>query len=1200
MSGLRLACRAGILTVAMQWGCASSIQASTGNMYFGRAENALSERSRTSIAEGPSAAAGLLDDSTQTATTPHAGMLRYPDVSSKQIVFVFANDLWLVSRDGGTAERLASPLGEESFPKFSPDEKTIAFVGNYDGNRDIYTLPVSGGVPVRVTYHPDGEMLQDWTPNGLILFNSSRSANIGWRQRQIFTVPPGGGLPTRLPVPYGMTGSISSDGVWLAYTPHSIDFRTWKRYRGGMQTDIWLFNLKTLESRRITDWEGTDSIPMWHGDCVYYLSDQGPEHRGNIWKYDARSGQRTQVTKFADYDVKWPSMGPGPDGEGEIVFQYGPELRLLDLKTHQMRAVTVTIPGDRPRIRPILTGTSDMIRGADLSPGGKRVVMEARGDLYSLPAKEGSVRALTSTSGVHERSPSWSPDGRWIAYFSDATGEYELYLTQSDGVGETRQITRDSRTFYYNPTWSPDSKRIAFCDKAGNLYLHSLDDGTTKIFDVEPWSNQPGMSWSHDSDWIAYTKLGDNVSSAIWLYQVSKDEKYQVTSGMFNDQSPTFDRKGEFLYYTSLRDFTSPLYEDVGTTFVYSNTGVMFAVPLRKDVKSPLLPRSDEEEWRKKGEKKDEARTDRKDGDGKSEGGKSDDAADKKDETSPPVDKPADQSRDTSPASPEEKKESDKNTGKDKKEDVKPLVIDLDGFEARAVLLPVKRGNFGGLAVNADGHLIYIRFPDRGFGNDEGPGPSGTIKIIDLSSDEKEEKTVISGVGGFGISADGKKLLVFKSLNESAVVDARPDQKMDKRVPTGELRADIDPRAEWKQIFREAWRIQRDFFYDPNMHGVDWEKVYQQYEVMLSDCVSREDVSFLIKEMISELNVGHAYYFGGDEEKQPSLSVGMPGCEFTLENGAYRISKLYGGAAWDTDARGPLRQPGLDVKEGDYLLAVNGRPLDVRKDPYAAFQGLAEKTVTLTISDKPQRDDTARDIVVRLASSDADLRYRGWIERNRRYVSEKSGGKIGYIHVPDTGINGQNNLFRQFYGQIDKAALIIDERWNGGGQIPTRFIELLNRPVTNYWARRHGKDWTWPPDSHQGPKCMLINGLAGSGGDMFPWLFRHNNLGKLIGTRTWGGLVGISGNPGLIDGGIVTAPTFAFYEKDGTWGVEGHGVDPDIEVIDDPAKMQDDHDPQLEAAIAHLLSEIERAPYTKPPRPAYPDRRGMGIAPKDK
>ncbi len=1128
---------------------------------------------RTGIAVAAISVANLGSHAFAQEATPHAGMMRYPDVSATHVVFSYGGDLWLAPREGGSAMPLASPPGEETFPRFSPDGKTIAFVGNYDGNRDIYTLPVAGGVPARVTYHPSNEWLQDWTTDGRLLFCMNGMAGLA-RQTQLFTVPPAGGLPTKLPVPYGATASISADGAWLAYTPHSIDNRTWKRYRGGMQTDIWLFNLKSNESKQITDWEGTDSLPMFGKDAVYYVSDQGPEHRANIWKYDIKAGKSSQVTKYADYDIKWPALGPGKDGGGEIVFSVGPTLYLLDLKSEQAKPVSITIPGARPKIRAQRVDAAGQLRGVDISPSGKRVVVGARGDLFTLPAKEGSAKVLTSTNGVHEHAPSWSPDGKSIAYFSDESGEYELYIGPADGGGAARQVTKGSKTYYFSATWSPDSKQLVLVDKAGNLILVNAESGATRTFDTDPYANQPGVSWSSDSQWIAYaTNQSANNNMTVWLYNAKEDKKHQATSGRFNDTQPSFDRKGEFLYYASMRDFGSPMYEDIGTTFVYADTQVLLAVPLRKDVKSPLLPKNDEEG---KDDKKDEKKDEKKDGE-------------KKDADSKPADsKPAD-------GKAEEKKDGDKK--EEKKEEPKPVGIDVEGFERRAVPLPVKRGAFGGIQVNSDGHVVYMRVPRRGTED------KTALKVLDLSSDEKEEKNIVSDVGGWTLSADGKKLLVSQSGSWS-VVEPKPDQKTDKKVPTDGMDIEIDPRTEWKQILREAWRIQRDFFYDPNMHGVNWDAVYKQYEAMLPDCVSRADVSFLIREMISELNVGHAYYFGGDDDPSPSVSVGMLGCDFAIDGNAYRITKIHEGGPWDSDARGPLSQPGVDVKEGDYLLAVNGRPIDAKKAPWAAFVDLAGKTVTLTVSDKPTRDEKARDVVVKTLDGEGNLRYRAWIERNRKYCEEKSGGKVGYIYVPNTGVDGQNDLFRQFYGQMEMPALIVDERWNGGGQIPTRFIELLNRPVTNYWARRDGKDWTWPPDSNQGAKCMLINGLAGSGGDMFPWLFRYNKLGKLIGTRTWGGLVGISGNPGLIDGAGLSAPTFAFYEKDGTWGVEGHGVDPDIEVLDDPGKMISPDgsvkDPQLDAAIDLMMKEIGANGYKPPKRPGYPDRKGMGIRPEDK
>lgn len=1117
---------------------------------------------------------------------PHAGMLRYPDVSATSIVFVYANDLWVVPREGGVATPLASPAGMERFPRFSPDGRTIGFMGNYDGNPDLYTMSVAGSVPTRVTHHPATETLCDWTPDGKLLFFSNALAGLR-RQTQLFTTSPTGGMPEKLPIPYGANGSISSDGQWLAYTPHSRDHRTWKRYRGGMATDIWLFNLRSKTARKVTEWEGTDTQPMWHGPKLYYLSDGGSEHRLNIWVYDPSANRRKQLTHQIDFDVKWPSIGPGADGQGEIVFQNGSALQLLSLSTGAIRTVDVVIPGDRPKIRPYEYDADKFITSWDISSTGKRAVFGSRGDLWTVPAKNGSPRNLTRSSGVAERDPSWSPDGQWLAYFCDETGEYELYIKQSDGRGETRKLTSDATTFRFAPTWSPDSKMIVFSDKSGAMFLHTIESGETRGIDKDLWGRQARMNWAHDSRWITYTKTTDKGNIAnIWLYDVAAGEKHQVTSGMFNDSWPTFDRRGEYLFFASNRDFSSPAYEDIGTSFIYADTDVLLAVPLRGDVGSPWAPKSDEEKW---GEDKDE--DDDENGEESASGDDNKDDEAKKDGDGASSDDDADNDKDEDDGDEED---ADKKDGDKKKDEIKPVEIDLEGFERRAIPLPVDRGSFFALAVNHKGHLLYVRGAKRGSGG------KPSIKIFDLSDEKKEEKTVVEETGSFVISADGKKILVRKDKT-AAIVDAKAEQKLDKPMKLAAMKGTVNPHEEWAQMFHEAWRIQRDYFYDPNMHGVDWQAVHDRYEVMLRDCASREDLDFVIGEMISELNVGHAYVRGGgDREEQPRVNVGMTGADFELHEGAYRISKIYEGAAWDYDARGPLSQPGVDVKVGDYLLAVNDIPLDTGKDPWAAFLGLGGKVVSLTVSDKPTMDDEARRVLVELKDSEANLRYRAWIERNRAYVDEKTAGRVGYIYVPDTGRNGQNNLIRQFYGQRDKAALIIDERWNGGGQIPTRFIELLNRPITNYWATRSERDWSWPPDAHAAPKCMLINGLAGSGGDCFPYYFRQAGLGKLIGMRTWGGLVGISGNPSLVDGGRTSSPTFAFYETDGTWGVEGHGVDPDIEVIDDPSKMTDGGDPQLDAAIEHMLAEIKRNPYTPPKRPAYPDRSGMGVREEDK
>jgi tricorn protease len=1103
------------------------------------------------------------------AVEPHAGMLRFPDVSATDIVFVYANDVWLVPRSGGEAVPLASPPGQESYPRFSPDGNTIAFVGNYDGNYDLYTLPVSGGAPpFRVTHHPTREVLTEWTPDGKSLIFVAYGMKDYPRAVELFTVSAGGSLPEKMPVPYGMNARISPDGTWLAYTPYAADNRTWKRYMGGMASDVWLFNLKNFTSKKITDWEGTDSQPMWNGDRVYYLSDDGPSHRLNIWVYDMQAGERRQVTSYKDYDVKWPSIGPGYDGAGEIVFQYGPELRLLDLKTEQDRAVTVTIPGDRPRIRVQSVDGKDFITGGDISSTGQRAVFEARGDVWTVPAKKGSPINLTRTSGVAEREPAWSPDKKWIAYFSDAAGEYNLYVTKSDGSGGERKLTDRKSGFMSNLSWSPDSKWLSFWDETNTLFILNVEKAETRTVAQNQTQWQGATSWSSDSNWLAFVLQDWLVEpSSIWLYNLEKNEKHKVTSGLFNTSMPAFDREGKYLYYVSQMDFTQPMYEDIGTTWIYANTGRLCVVPLSADSLSPVAPKIDEEKW-------DEGKSE-KDGDK---------AASK-------------EGKDSGKKSEAKKGEKESEESKDKKKP-EPVKIDLAGFEQRTVLLPVEKGSFSRLCVNNDGKLIYMRRPL--VTSDEDEAPSGTIHILDLDDDKEKEKTVLEGVSGFAMSADGKKLLVVKE-KAFAIVSAEADQKMDSPLPTSGLRSDVDPRAEWRQMFNDAWRYERDFFYAPNLHGVDWEAVRKQYEPMLEDCASREDVGYVIGEMIAELNVGHAYYWGGDVEKAPTVSVGLLGCDFELHDGAYRISRILEGGPWDGDARGPLGQPGVKVKVGDYVLAVNGAPIDAGKDPWASFQGMAGRTVKITVSEEPKITSKAREVIVELLPSDSDLRYRAWVEKNRAYVEKKSNGKVGYIYVPDTGVQGQNELVRQYFGQLAKDALIIDERWNGGGQVPTRFVELLNRPVANYWAVRYGKKpGPWPMDANHGPKCMLINGLAGSGGDYFPYWFRKAGVGKLIGTRTWGGLIGISGNPNLIDGATVTVPRFAFYEIDGTWGVEGHGVDPDMEVIDDPALMVGGKDPQLDAAIDYMLEEVAKHPFRVVPVPPFPDRSGMGLREEDK
>ncbi|MDF1808376.1 MAG: S41 family peptidase [Phycisphaerales bacterium] len=1216
--------------------------------------------------------------------TKNSGMFRYPDVGKDHILFVYANDIWIVDKKGGTARPVASPAGQEQHPKFSPDESTIAFVGNYEGDRDLYTVGAEGGVPFRVTHHPSNERLLDWTPDGSLMFSfNGLSGNPA--QQKLFTVNADGGIPESMPVPYGATGSVSPDGEWLAYTPNSRDTRTWKRYRGGLATDIWLFNLNTNESRKLTDWEGTDTIPMWHKDKLYYLSDNGEESRLNIWRYDPKKDSHEQITKFADNDVKFPSMGPAEASRGEIVFQLGSQIHLLNLSSKKAKPIKISIPGSLESLRPKTVDAAGQTQAGGVSSTGKRVVAEARGDIWTAPVENGAPRQITNTSGASERTPAWSPDGRWISYFSDEGGEYELYIAQSDGKGETRQLTTGNKTFFMENSWSPDSKTIYIADKAGVMSLVDVETGEVKNFDKDPQSGQPTVSWSHDSRWITYARAtGSSFSSVVFVYDTETGDLHQVTHGFFNDSSPAFSRKGDYLFYSSNRDFTSPQYEDVGSTFVYANTGRLLAVPLNTDVENPHLLESDDETWEEESEEAEDSDSsedaEAADGDEESETpsylegfdtdhdlwGKWDGNASGFAAIGMPTDEIAfslmiivddegnisgqsetmgetDDLGDIVKWNPDTKElylesnndgmtviqkctvdgenmsgtweikemgisgtwtatRSSTDISEDEFGEVisesgeasETVEIDFDGFEARAFDLGVSSGNFGNLDSNDKGELLYIRASNG----------AASLKIIDVTADEPTEKTVLGVAFGFALSGDGKKLVAATPVGFS-VVDAKAGQTA--KPLSMKLRKTVDLRDEWRELVRDAWRRQRDFFYVENMHGVDWDGVLAHYLPMVDDAVSREDVAYIIGELISELNVGHSYSSGGDFDRQPNENVGMLGADYKAvgegDNSGFEITTIHRGAPWDTDAIGPLSQYGLGVSEGDIITSVNGAQVDISTDPWAAFLGLAGQPTTLTIVSALEGDEETineREITIKPIGSEFGLRYRAWVEANRQYVDEASDGKIGYIYVPNTGVQGQNELFRQFYGQIGKEALMIDERWNGGGQIPNRFIELLNRPLTNMWYRRDGTDWPWPYDAHQGPKAMLINGNAGSGGDMFPWLFKHHGIGKLIGTRTWGGLVGISGVPPLIDGGSVTVPNFGFYELDGTWGIEGHGVEPDIEVDIDPVQALKGKDPQLDVAIDHLLEEIKANGFSPPNRPTPPVRTDIGITEEDK
>ncbi len=1076
-----------------------------------------------------------------------ARMLRYPDVSADRIAFVYAGDIWIVPKEGGVAQRLSTPSGEEEFPRFSPDGQTLAYSADYDGNLDVYTLPVEGGLPARITHNPAPDRVVDWYPDGRQLLFATRMTSGKDRFNQLYRVSRNGGLPEKLPLPYGEFAMVAADGHRLAYMPISRDFRTWKRYRGGMAPDIWLFDLVSHTSKNLTDNVANDSQPMWFGDTLYFLSDRGEAMRANIWALDSKTNAVRQVTHFDQYDIHFPAIGPS-----DIVFEASGRLYRLELPSETLREVKVEVVTDRTTLRPRIVNVSELVHGATVSPSAKRVIVEARGELFSVPAEHGPILDLTRTSGFAERNPSWSPDGKTVAYFSDATGEYELWLRPADGSGEARKVTSMGPGFRYDLFWSPDSTHVAFVDQAMNINLCDVATGEVTPVDKGLYLMEGALrtftiSWSPDSRWLAWARAVGRRTGAVFLYDRTTKTRHQVTSGFYDVGAPVFDPDGRYLYVLTDRSF-DPSYSSYDPTWIYANATTVAAIPLRADVASPLAPRNDVE-----GAAEDTAPTNGEK--------KADDAAPKKG---------AKGVADKAEAKPEEKKAPE------------PVKIDLDGFEERLVELPLDPGNYRNLAA-VSGSVLVLRRPRTGSADKQSP-----IVMWDLK--EREEKAVLDDADGFAVSADGKKLLVLSS-GKLALVDVAPKQKIDKPLRTGELEMSVDPVAEWRQIFNDAWRFERDFFYDPNMHGVDWPEMRERYGKLLDDVVTRWDLNYVIGELIAELSSSHSYRGGGDVEKGLERGVGLLGVDFTLEQGAYRIARILDGAPWDSEARSPLNEPGLKVTTGDWLLAVNGVPLDVSVDPWAAFQGLADTTVTLTVNGAPTMAG-AHDILVKTLADDYRLRNLDWINTKRLVVEKATNGRVGYIYVPDTGRNGQKELARQFYGQYGAEGLIIDERFNSGGQIPDRFVELLSRDVLAYWGVRDGRDWQWPPVSNSGPKAMLINGWSGSGGDCFPYFFREEKVGPLIGTRTWGGLIGISGSPDLIDGGRVTVPTFSFYDLDGRWAVEGHGVDPDIEVVDDPALMVDGGDPQLERAIEEVMKALDAHPNRPPTREPNPIRSG--------
>lgn len=1059
-----------------------------------------------------------------------AGLFRYPDVSKTQIVFTYANDIWVMPKDGGTAIKLSSPPGVESYPKFSPDGKSIAFSGDYDGNIDVYVMPVAGGVPVRLTSHGYPDRVVDWTNDGKrVLFASSRESGKA-RFNQFYTVPATGGPDDKLPLAYAEYGSYSPDGKEIAVVFRTQVGRNWKRYRGGWKADIKLFNLVSQTSSSVgAEADAGNEFPMWSGNNIYFLSDRGKELRMNLWKYDLGSKTYSQLTDFKDYDVHYPSLGPD-----DIVFEAGGKLYLYSLASGKQKTILVDISTDKAMLKPKLASVSNDIQDISISPDGNRVLIQARGDIFSVPAENGFIKDLTQTSGSAERYPAWSPDGKYIAYWSDQSGEYELWIREPEKENSAKKLTDYGAGYRYHPFWSPDSKKIVFIDKAMRIKIFDVTTNQTSEVDhalrythgtLEGYT----MSWSPDSRWLAYHRDMENQHNAVFIFDYKNKKVNEVTNGFYECNSPVFDPEGKYLYLLTNQSF-NPTYSNLDNTFIYANSTKVAAISLKKDTPSIMAPENDT-------------------------------VAVKESETA---------------------KDGNKKDTTAKKADSKDVEIDFDGLEQRMELLPMAAGNYASLAASK-GKVIYIKFPNTG-----AAGGEGSLKYFDLAS--REEKTIIDNVDNAQLSSNGQKILVSSS-GKYAVIPAQQSQKIDKALKIADMQMVVDPAKEWKQIFMDVWRFERDFFYDAGMHGLNWNLDKERYLKMLDGATTREEVDFVIGELIGELNSSHTYHGGGDIENPENKSVGYLGVDWQADGDYYKIKKIIRGAPWDAEVRSSLDAPGVTIKEGDYILAVNGVPLTTTQEPFAAFTGLSNKTIELTYNSTPSWTG-AKTAIVKTMSNEYRLRNLAWIENMRKKVDEETNGQAGYIYVPSTGVDGQNELMRQFNAQWDKKALVIDERFNDGGQIPDRFIEMLNRDPLAYWAIRDGSDWPWPPYANFGPKVMLINGWSGSGGDAFPDFFRKKKLGPLIGARTWGGLIGVSGAPVLIDGGSVTVPTFRMYNPDGTWFAEGHGVEPDIPVPEDLSAMAKGIDPQLQKAIEEIKKEIKEKGFQKPKRPA-PQKRAF-------
>ena len=1064
-------------------------------------------------------------------TSEQRPLMRFPDVHGNTVIFVYGEDIWSVAAEGGVAARLTIHDGEERFPKFSPDGTMIAFTGEYDGNADIYVMNVHGGKITRVTFHPGYDEVVGWHPlKNKILFRSSRHSYS--RFYHLFLISPDGTDLKELILHEAVQGSFSPDGTKIAYNKESRENRTWKRYRGGRAQEIFMYDFEKNEERNLTNFEGTDRIPMWINENIYFSSDR--DGVLNIYSYDTRTEKIEQITRHTEYDVRRPSLGGN-----KIVYELGGTIWLLNVEKKINKKIPVEIYTDVPEVRPYFKNVDKYITGFDCSPTGKRALLVARGEVFTVPKEEGPTRNLTRDPGARDKDAVWSPNGKTIAYLSDKSGEYEIYLVDPRGNKESIRLTQQKEGYRHTLRWSPDSKKIAFADQTLRCYF--LDVSTKKITEIDkayyenvdvslnlkPISD---FSWSPDSRYLTYSKMDEDLVYKVYIYSLKTGKTNCVSKGIFNDFGPVFSKEGEHLFFISNRRF-DPTFCDFEWEMVYKKVAGIYCLTLRKDGKSLLPFKSDEEVI--------------------------------------------------------EKKEAGTKKGIKKDEKEPHVVIDFEGISERIEVLPLPRGNYRHLAVNKSS-IFYLNADEGDFNRFEfRPMRPRTLYAFDF--DDRKEKTMIESIDGYKLSPDGSQI-IYKKQNAIGIIKSCARNSKGKNINLSDLKMWLDLKAEWKQIFNEAWRMERDFYYEPKMHGLDWAAMKKRYGRLLPYASCRQDIIYIIGELIGELSTSHTYVSGGDRLRQADqVNVGMLGVDWEIDktHNRYRFKKIYRVPDWSRDVLPPLMRPGVDVQAGDYILQVNEQEVTADLNIYSYFQNLAGKQVTLLVNSKPAYVG-AKEFVVKALGNEQILRYLDWVEHNRLVAEEASNGQIGYIHLPDTRLRSAAEFPKYFYAQTRKKGLIIDGRFNGGGLDPDIFLQRLDKRILSYWTRRYSHDQTTPLVVTRAHMVCLTNRQAGSGGDMLPMEFKIRGMGPVIGTRTWGGLVGVSMFIELIDGGGFTVPDYRIYDPDGNWIVENIGIEPDIVVNLHPKEMARGYDAQLMKGIEVLLKKIKEDPRPWPKHKPFP------------